>query len=198
MQSRSFNMLPPVVKNLLIINGLFYMAQHFLPSTIFNIEKWLVLMPFGTGFMPHQLVSYMFLHSTTGLWHILFNMFALWMFGKEVENTVGSKRFIQLYFFCGIGAGLIHLLVSSHPVLGASGAVYGVLTAYGVLYPNQKLMLLFPPIPMKAKYFILLIIAFDLFQGFSGANNGIANFAHVGGALFGFLYMQYLKMTLKR
>jgi len=191
-------MLPLVVKNLLIINGLFYMAQLFLPPGIFDINNWFALMPLGSErFMPHQLITYMFMHSTASYWHILFNMFALWMFGKEVENTIGSKRFLQLYFICGIGAGIIHLLVSNSPVVGASGAVYGLLVAFGVLYPNQKIMLLFPPIPMKAKYFIAILIAFDLFQGFSGAQNGIANFAHVGGALFGFLYMQFLKQTSK-
>lgn len=156
--------------------------------------NYFALWPVESGnFYPWQLVGYMFLHG--GLMHILFNMFALWMFGQAIESTWGTNRFVFYYFLTGIGAGLLQMFVSSSIVIGASGAVYGILLAFGMMFPNQYIYLLIPPIPIKAKYFVIFYGAIELFSGIGNLNSGVAHFAHLGGMLIGFILIMYWKKT---
>ncbi len=235
----NFRNIPPVVKNLLIINGLLYLATILLQSKGIDLAETLGLHYWkSAGFYPHQLVTYMFMHSSSDFTHVLFNMFAVWMFGRVLEGVWGSKRFLIFYMVTGVGAGIIQLivahlrlipLISQLPpedmnmilnegydliqsgknwigvggtinglingvTVGASGAVFGILLAFGMLFPNTELMLLFPPIPIKAKWFVLGYGALELYSGF--ANNptdNVAHFAHLGGMLFGFFLIQYWK-----
>ena len=147
-----------------------------------------------TGFGIWQLVSYGFLHG--GLAHLFFNMFALYMFGMPIERLWGTRRFLIFYFVCMVGAGLVQLLVAHlsgeiYPTIGASGAVFGLLLAFGMMYPNARIMLLFPPIPMRAKWFVIGYGILTLVFGVTGTMSGIAHFAHLGGMLFGFLLILY-------
>ena len=135
--------------------------------------------------------------------HLIFNMFMLWMFGRELELLMGARRFITYYLTCVIGAGLVQLVVagmtgSPYPTVGASGGVFGLLLAFGMAFPNRMIMLLFPPIPMKAKYMVVLFGLLELYLGLSGRTPGIANFAHLGGMLFGFLLIQYWQKPRRR
>lgn len=150
------------------------------------------LWPIGSGrFDLWQLVSYMFLHASLG--HIFFNLFALWMFGQAIENFWGTERFVVYYFLTGIGAALLHMFIGGGgaPTLGASGAVYGILLAFGMMFPERPIMLLFPPIPIKAKYFVAIFGAIELISGLTRANSGVAHFAHLGGMLIGFVLIKY-------
>lgn len=211
-----FAVFPPVIKNLLILNGLFYLAKIVAISTgtvpLAQLLNAMALYApaappvgytiFGTvaeipGFWPWQLVTYGFLHG--GFGHLFFNMFALWMFGVQIENAWGSRRFAIYYFACVIGAGLLQMLViwgEPVPTLGASGGVFGILLAFGMMYPNQYIMLLFPPIPLKAKWLVIIYGAIELFAGITGTQAGVAHFAHLGGMLFGFLLIQYWRGRL--
>ncbi len=186
--------IPNIIFALLIINGLVFALQQFAPSLMLKLfALWPVQVPW---FMPWQLVTYGFMHSQSTLMHIIFNMLMLWMFGRELEQIMGPRRFLTYYMTCVIGAGVVQLLVGAYygsgaPTLGASGGVYGILLAYGMHFPNRTLMLIFPPIPMKAKYFVILLGLFELTLGFSGAAPGIANFAHLGGRLFGFFLIRH-------
>ena len=235
-----FKNIPPVVKNLLIINGLVYLATIILENQDIHLADYLGLHYWKSPkFEIHQLITHMFMHDSSGFTHILFNMFGLWMFGKTLESIWGSKRFLIFYMIAGIGAAVTNLLVThfrlesmlmdlppdlAHMVVnegyslmmegkgfvnpiaqnanmminigmvGASGALYGVLVAFAMLFPNTELMLIFIPVPVKAKYFIPALIGIDLFLGignFSGDN--IAHFAHLGGALFGFILIKMWK-----
>lgn len=186
-----FSIFPPAVKHLLIINVLVFVALNT-PMIGNPLFQYGALWPIGSGhFEVWQLVSYMFLHA--GFGHIFFNLFALWMFGQAIENYWGTNRFVVYYFLTGIGAALLHLLVGGGgaPTLGASGAVYGILLAFGMMFPNRPIMLLFPPIPMKAKYFVAIFGAIELISGLSRASSGIAHFAHLGGMLVGFILIKY-------
>ena len=153
---------------------------------LFNAES-----PFFHSF---QVVSYMFLHG--GLEHLFFNMFALWMFGRSLEYELGSKRFLTYYLVCGIGAALIQMATVWFTgeyyvqLIGASGAVMGLLLAFGVLHPNAVIMLLIPPIPMKAKWFVIIYGVIELFSGWRGYGN-VAHFAHVGGMLWGLVLLYW-------
>jgi membrane associated rhomboid family serine protease len=133
----------------------------------------------------------MFLHA--GFGHIFFNLFALWMFGQAIENYWGTRRFTVYYFLTGIGAALIQLVVvnANVPTLGASGAVYGILLAFGMMFPERPIMLLFPPIPIKAKYFVAIFGIIELVSGITGRQGGVANFAHLGGMVFGYILIKY-------
>ncbi len=210
---------PPVVFNLLAINILVCVAFSFLPdgASGWMIEKLALFYPQSPYFMPHQLVTYMFMHAplNSNPGHLLFNMYALWMFGRILEQSMGSKRFLTYYLVTGIGAGLIQIGVMAlevtwmahqgieeisrlqeimlTPTLGASGAIFGILLAFGMLYPNARLMLIFPPIEMKAKYFVMIYGAVELFFGVSGTMDNVAHFAHLGGMLWGFLLLWYWK-----
>ncbi len=182
-----------VVKNLLIINVIIFFAVNFL-IPIPNIQQYFVLYrPFTLGFEPVQIVTHMFSHANIS--HLFFNMLGLYMFGSMVEATLGPKRFLILYLTSGLAASALQMLLSPSPILGASGAVFGITTAFATMFPNTQLMLLFPPIPMKAKYMAILFIGVGLYSGLSGTNDGIAHFAHVGGALWGFLMIIYWKQN---
>jgi membrane associated rhomboid family serine protease len=182
-----------VVKNLLIINVIVFFAVWFL-IPIPGIEHYFILYrPFTYGFEPVQIVTHMFSHAN--IQHLFFNMLGLYMFGSMVETALGPKRFLLLYLISGLAASALQMFISPVPILGASGAVFGVTTAFATMFPNTQLMLLFPPIPMKAKYMAILFIAIGLYSGFSGSNDGIAHFAHVGGAVCGFLMIVYWKQN---
>lgn len=223
-----FQVLPLVVKNLIIINALVFLAQVTLERTGgFSMENLFALHDVRSYyFKPHQIVSYMFLHG--GFDHILFNMFALWMFGSALENFWGPKKFLIFYVLCGIGAGLLHLAVLyyenidllqafySFPLdkqeelwtnpyfklntatLGASGSVFGCLAGFGYLFPNSLIYLYFF-IPIKAKWFVIAYGAMELYLGVrNSAGDNIAHWAHLGGALIGFLLVLYWNKTNRR
>ena len=214
--------LTPVVKNLLIINAIFFLATWVLPRL--ELVRWLSAFYFDSPFFkPWQPISYMFMHAN--FQHILFNMFAVFMFGPIIEQALGYKRFIEYYFITGLGALVLHMAVQAFevysvvgsvtlhdgmipanisadgmgkladiyqsPILGASGAVFGILLAFAYLFPNVELMLIFLPVPIKAKYFVAIYVVIELFSGiarFSG--DSVAHFAHIGGALFGFILLR--------
>ena len=185
-----FSVFPPAVKHLLIINLLVFLALMTpgLSGYVFGLGAlWPLSHP---NFMPWQFVTYMFLHG--GIGHIFFNLFALWMFGQSIENLWGTRRFVIYYFLTGIGAALIHILVTGAnvPMVGASGAVYGILLAFAMMFPNRPIFLLLLPIPIKAKYFVLIFGALELFNGVSSLQTGIAHFAHLGGMVVGYILIR--------
>ncbi|MEJ6981848.1 rhomboid family intramembrane serine protease [Pedobacter sp. P351] len=238
-RSSPLSNIPPVVKNLLIINVIFFIAmQLFSGNGSYPLVRYLAVYYFDSPtFRVWQVITYMFMHSPTSLMHILFNMFALFSFGPVLEYTFGSKRFLNFYLITGLGALVLQMIVQAievygitgsiinpnavtvdyatnmvslniqglsqedgqklmglytSPMLGASGAIFGVLIAFGMLFPNAELILLFIPVPVKAKYLIPCYILLELFLGvkqFSG--DSVAHFAHLGGALFGFLLIKY-------
>ena len=223
----SLNTLPEVIKNLLIINGLLFFATESLKNYGINLTTFLALHQFQSpDFMPHQLITHLFMHGN--LSHLFFNMFALWMFGKTLENIWGAKRFLIYYMITGIGAATLHLAINQYqifnlastmpemldiakqglynagnadslrltqlvstPTVGASGAVFGILLAFGMLFPNTLLYIYFA-IPIKAKYFVLAYGFLELYLGISNnpADN-VAHFAHLGGMIFGFFLIKY-------
>lgn len=187
----SFSIFPPAVKHLLIINVLFFIGLST-PMISQYLFRYGALWPLGSGmFEPWQLVSYMFLHANFS--HIFMNLFALWMFGQAIENFWGTKRFTWYYFLTGIGAALLHMFIGGGgaPTVGASGAVYGILLAFGMMFPNRPIMLLFFPVPIKAKYFVAIFGGIELFSGVVGTSSGVAHFAHLGGMLVGFILIKY-------
>jgi len=256
------NRITPVVKNLLIINVLLFLATYVFGSL--NLTRYLALFyPGSPSFQPYQFVTYMFMHG--GFTHILFNMYALWLFGTAIESSWGGKRFFIYYFFTGIGAALLHVFVNfltldaiisifnnspsvglfnffvkmhgnyfnqnvyefieqwkaspdnpifaakaskemqwvyeraiNIPTVGASGAVFGILLAFGMMYPDARLMLLIPPIPIKAKWFVIGYGVLELILAFSRPGSNIAHFAHLGGMLFGYLLIKYWIAQAKR
>lgn len=201
---------PPVVKNLIIINILVWVAQLMYDKQL-GLTMKLGLWPVGTPFFePYQVATHMFAHATYDLagrisfFHILFNMFGLYMFGRILENVWGHKRFLFFYLACGIGAAATHLIMqyvmgSFSVAVGASGAVMGVFVAFGYLFPNTELMIIPIPVPIKAKWVVILYILIDLFGGFGNmAGDNIAHFAHLGGALTGFLLVWYWNRTNRR
>lgn len=186
-----FRMLPTVVKNLLIINLIVFLATMVLEKYGYlMITNMLALNPIGSGrFRIWQLVTYMFMHANFE--HIFFNMFALWMFGYVIENYWGSRRFLFYYLVCGVGAGLCNLLVPGWSItVGASGAVYGILLAFGMMFPEERIYLYFL-VPIKAKWFVIGYAVLELFAGVTGTAAGVAHFAHLGGMIFGFLLILY-------
>lgn len=200
--------IPNVIFVLLVANGLAFAAQQLIDGARVQgpLMGLFALWPPGSmrgDFMPWQLVSYGFLHDTRHLAHILFNMFALWMFGRDLERTMGPRHFLIYYMTCVVGAGIVQLTVASmqggdYPTIGASGGVFGLLLAYGMFFPNRTVMLLFPPIPMRAKYFVIVFGLLELYLGVTGFSPGIANFAHLGGMLFGFILLQYWRGQRRR
>jgi membrane associated rhomboid family serine protease len=204
---------PPVISFLLISNAVVFLLQMvaFEPLMV-HFALW----PVGTPdviqqngelvwvppFQIWQLVSYGFLHG--GLLHLSLNLFAMWMLGVQLENAWGSRLFAIYYLVCVLGAGLIQLVVASYgvlnaeiyPTIGASGGVFGILLAFGMMFPNQRLIFLLLPVPIRAKYFVIGYGAFELFAGISGTTAGIAHFAHLGGMLVGFLLIQYWRGRL--
>lgn len=229
----------PVIRNLIIINAIFYLAT----LAIGGGETGMVLpvvtqylggfYPSSEMFQPWQIITHMFMHSHASFTHILFNMFALYMFGIQLEKVWGSKRFLIYYMVCGLGAFFLHEGVNAielyritgsiapnlsdyveifsdgsftsslpveeartligilgFPVVGASGAVFGILLGFGMLFPNTRIMLLFPPIPMKAKWFVFIYGAVELFLAFGNPGSNVAHFAHLGGMLFGYILLK--------
>lgn len=194
---------PSVVKNLIIANCVALLATTLLPFGDIIIEHFALFNVESPYFRSYQIFTYMFLHG--GFSHLFFNMFALWMFGRTLEWRLGPQRFFTYYMICGVGAALLqmgvgyaeyqHALTATGnmayqllgiPTVGASGAVYGLLLAFGVLYPNQIIMLVFPPIRLKAKWFVVIYGLLELFFGLSGYQQGVAHFAHLGGMIWGF------------
>lgn len=181
---------PPIVKNLIIINVLVFVAGMFLEGQI-DLQDKFALKPVGYGFEPYQLATHMFTHAN--VMHILFNMFGLWMFGKVLENVWGPKRFLLFYFICGVGAAVAHLAVQYFTggfsaAVGASGAVMGILAAFAYLFPNTELYIMLIPIPIKAKWAVLGMVLYDLVGGVGQVSgDNIAHFAHLGGAATGFI-----------
>ena len=200
--------LPPATAGLLWALGIGFLLQNFLPEPLL---MYFALWPLGeysagfasdgspvtVGFLPWQIISYGFLHG--GFGHVFFNGLALYMFGSSLEQTWGTRRFLAYFFICVAGAGLIQLVVVTsgitgqgvYPTIGASGGVFGLLLAYGMLFPNRQVMLLIPPIPMKARTFVIVFGAIELGMGVFSTNSGIAHFAHLGGMLFGWLVIRY-------
>ncbi len=232
--------LPPVVKNIIMINILMFLA-YFAANSVFGIDLNSLLglyFPKSEQFKPLQIVTHMFMHG--GFWHIFFNMYALFIFGPVLENVWGPKRFFIFYMVCGLGAAFTHesviffqynhliqslspgdlqvvlndgsayyhqgklftepvmqslQLLLNTPTVGASGAIFGVLLAFGVLFPNTQLMLLFPPIPIKAKYLVAGYGALELYLAVTQPGSNIAHAAHLGGMLFGYLLIRYWRKT---
>ncbi len=193
-----FQATTPVVLNLIIINALVYLIQVVFDGQEERITRELALFPYQTEyFKPYQLVTHMFTHG--GFFHLLFNMFVLWMFGSLLERAWGPKRFLIFYFICGLAAGVAHLALEFAPAVGASGAIMGLFAAFAYLFPNTELIIFPIPLPVKAKYAVALMAAFDLFGGVypaSGAN--IAHFAHLGGLVMGFILVIYWNKTDKK
>ncbi len=203
--SGGYRILPPAIKTIMIINAIVFIFSYLLADYRFGgfsiaefLYKNFALYPFGEvnpfgTFYPWQLVTYQFMHANFS--HLFFNLFSLWMFGSEVENYWGAKKFTWFYLLSGIGAGLVQLIVmqfsgSVGATVGASGAVYGVLVAFAVLNPDRRVMIIPIPIPIKSKVMVGLMIAFDLFLGLTSDGN-VAHFAHLGGAITGFLLAKY-------
>ena len=188
---------PPVVKNLIIANLIIYISVMLLPA-VSRFAYLCQLFWFGNPlFHSWQFITYMFLHS--GFSHLFFNMFALWMFGRLLEYELGQKRFFIYYIVCGVGAALIQMGVAwltgdyGITLLGASGAVFGLLLAFGVMHPNEMIYIFPLPFPIKAKWFVLGYAALELLLGTTGLERGIAHFAHIGGMLWGWLLLIYWK-----
>ena len=237
---RGFFRLPPVVKNIIMINVLLLLGYYAVKS-VFSIDLNSILglyFPKSESFKPVQILTHMFMHA--GIWHLFFNMYALYIFGQVLENVWGPKRFLIYYMVCGLGAALVHetviafeykkliniinpeelqivldqgaaylqegkvftnqtmqdlQLLLNTPTVGASGAVFGILLAFGVLFPNTQLMLLLPPIPIKAKYFVIGYGAIELYLAFTQPGSNIAHAAHLGGMLFGYILIRYWRKT---
>lgn len=184
------NRLTDVVKNLIIINAIIFVVVGYGLLPIPDLRSHFVLFPFGSQmFEYYQIVTSMFMHADPR--HLLFNMLALFFLGPIVESTLGPKRFLTLYLTAGIVSSFAHLAFSAGSAVGASGAINGVVVAFAVMFPNMKLMIFPLPFEVKAKYLVGAYIAYDLFSGLGGLNTGIAHFAHLGGALVGFLMIKY-------
>ena len=198
-----FQRTTPIVLNLIIINALVYLIQMLFdgasPATILDqkITSKIALFPIQTPyFKPYQLVTHMFAHG--GFFHLFFNMFVLWMFGTMLEKLWGPKRFLIFYLACGLAAGFAHLLLEFSPAVGASGAIMGLFAAFAYLFPNTE-MIIFPiPVPVKAKYAVALMAAFDLFGGVYPSGSNIAHFAHLGGLVMGFILVLIWNRTNTR
>ena len=207
-----YQRIPPVTRILLLVNTITFVALLLLGPLSNMIFRTCSLYPvlYSSGgtlhvnpfFMPHQLLTYMFLHAN--LMHLFFNMFSLWMFGRIIEEVFGSKRFLIFYLICGVGAGLcqeVWQIIGGVPpyaaTIGASGACYGILLAFGLTFPNERIMLLIPPIPIKAKWLIIGYVALELYLSVN-SNGNIAHIAHVGGMLFGWLCMIAWRMWPRR
>ena len=207
--------IPVVTRNIIIVNVIFFIAT--LVNENFMVSTFGLFYPTSQYFHWWQPLTHMFMHS--GFWHIFFNMYTLLIFGMAVERTIGERKFLVFYFVCGLGAAALHLGVQAlqanalmnqmadgvtkaanlyaqlkmTPTVGASGAIYGVLLAYAFLYPENKMTLLFPPVTLSAKWMVLIFLGIELLTGVSGTLDGVAHFAHLGGALFGWLLMFWWK-----
>ena len=189
---------PPITRTLIIVNVIAYLLEGLLGSRWFED---LMLWPFGRAFAPWQVLSYGFLHGS--LTHLLFNMLGLYMFGSDIERVWGEKRFLAYYFTCVISAAIAQLVVtammgSAHPTVGASGGVFGLLLAFGMMFPRRTVVLLIPPIPMPAWLFVTLYGLIELYLGITGTASGVAHFAHLGGMVGGYLLIAYWRSGGRR
>lgn len=190
---------PQVVKNLLIANCVIYLAVTLIPAINRFSAEYLQLWwgsVYSENFHSYQFITYMFLHG--GFGHLFSNMFALWMFGRTLEYELGSKRFLIYYMVCGVGAALIQVAIATlfgenMVLLGASGAVMGLLLAFGLMHPNNEIYMIPFPFPIKAKWFVIGYAVLEIALGWSGASTGIAHFAHVGGMLWGLILLLWWK-----
>ncbi len=190
--------IPEVTRNIIAINVLLFIATIYSSNTMY---EYLALFNYKSNyFHGWQMITHMFMHGS--FTHLLFNMFGLYMFGSRLEQMWGAKRFINFYLITGLGAALLHTLVQDYeitqglvsinqPTVGASGALFGILVAFAMYWPNTELFLMFVPVPIKAKWAVIGYATFELFAGISGFQAGVAHFAHLGGALFGFILVQY-------
>jgi membrane associated rhomboid family serine protease len=197
--------MPPVTQALLIANVAVFLLANMSGGWLFN---WFALWPptpgpsAAPGFQLWQLVTYSFLHG--GLAHIFFNMFGLYMFGSDIERLFGPRFYAGYYFASVLAAAVVHLVVSAwmggpaYPTVGASGGLYGLMLAYGIYFPNRQLLLLIPPIPMRARTFVIVFALIALAMGVTGTADGIAHFAHLGGMLGGWLMIQYRRGAFGR
>jgi membrane associated rhomboid family serine protease len=201
--------MPAVVKNLLIINGLMFLSRYLFED--FMIGTFSLFYPASPFFKFFQLLTHMFMHAD--LMHLFFNMYALWLFGSMIERVWGGKKFLFYYLVTGLGAACLHLFIEylkignldvneysyriadiyRTPMLGASGAVFGVLLAFGMMFPNTVLQLIIPPVRLKAIWLVVIYGVLELFFGVTQTTAGVAHFAHVGGMLFGFILITYWK-----
>lgn len=199
--------IPTVTKNLVAINILMFIAT--LINENFMVANFAMFYPASPFFKPWQILTHMFMHG--GFWHIFFNMYSLLMFGSILERSLGPKKFLIFYFVTGLGAAALHTGVEwmqarvfiangavnayqallMTPTLGASGAIYGALIGFAMLYPQAQLMLIFPPIPVKAKWLVVIFAVIELFSGINGIQESVAHFAHLGGMLFGWLLIRW-------
>ncbi|MQM30151.1 MAG: rhomboid family intramembrane serine protease [Candidatus Accumulibacter phosphatis] len=185
--------LPPVTQALIAVNILVFLAE----AVLGNAGTWfLALWPLGPQFMPTQLLSYAFVHA--GLGHLAFNMFGLYMFGSDLERVWGTRRYLIYYLGCALAAAITQLFVAGlsgeyYPTVGASGALFGLLMAYAMVFPRRVIVPLIPPIPMPAPVFVAVYGGLELILGVTGAASGIAHFAHLGGLAGGFLLMRFCK-----
>ncbi len=190
----------PVVKNLIILMIIVFLLQKIIELSQIDFYRYSLIYYFALvpilvweKYFLWQLVTYLFLHG--GVFHLFFNLLGLWMFGGELENFFGSKRFLRYFLFCGMGAGICTLIFTPLayqriPVIGASGAIYGILFAYGWLFPNRLIYLYFL-FPIPAKYFVILFGLIEFFSSLEGPGGGVSHLTHLGGLLFGLLYMAY-------
>ena len=183
--------MPPVTQAVIIINVLAFLLQSLLGD---GLTVALALWPFGTYFMPWQIITYAFLHGSTT--HLLFNMFGVYMFGSDLERVWGSRRYLTFYMVSAIAAAIAQQIVSSlsgavYPTVGASGAVFGLLLGFAMVFPRRMVVPLFPPIPMRAPIFVALYGGLELFLGVTGTQAGVAHFAHLGGMAGGYLLLRY-------
>ncbi len=239
---RGFFSMPPVVKNIIMLNILMLLAYYAAASAFsINLNSILGLyFPKSENFKPLQILTHMFMHAN--FLHLFFNMYALFIFGQMLEAVWGSKRFLIYYLVCGLGAALTHESVIAYeyaklvstispddlqlvlnegsaylkagkvfsdsgmqslqlllntPTVGASGAVFGILLAFGILFPNTQLMIIFPPIPIRAKYFVIIYGVIELYLAFTQPGSNIAHAAHLGGMLFGYILIRYWRKTTK-
>ena len=209
MFGQNFNNIPTVTKNLLIVNVILYVAT--LINENFMISTFALFYPTSQYFRWWQILTHMFMHGS--IWHIFFNMYALYIFGCVVERMIGTRKFLIFYFLCGFGAAALHIGVEAiqastlmnqiadgsqaaaqsymqlkmTPTVGASGAIYGVLIGYAMLFPTARLTLIFPPITLSAKAWVLIFVGIELLTGITGTADGVAHFAHLGGMLVGWL-----------
>jgi len=188
----------PAVQNILIANVVVFLLQSVTGGEMISS---LALWPLNGPFMPWQLVTYAFLHGS--IMHIAFNMYGLWMFGRELEALLGRKVFYQLYFASVLTAGMLQVLVTTatggmYPTIGASGGVFGILLAYAMFFPNRVIMLLLPPVALPARAFVFIYAAIELFLGVTGTQAGVAHFAHLGGMIGAYLVIRHRSRRRRR
>jgi membrane associated rhomboid family serine protease len=186
--------MPPVTTLLIAANAGVFLLLVAAPALLTSFALW----PVGAGFQPWQLLTYAFLHG--GLFHIAFNMFALYMFGSAIERVFGARRYLAYYLVCVLSAAIAQLLTAAitgavYPTVGASGGVFGLLLAYAIYFPHSRIMLIFPPIPMPARVFVVVYAVLELFLGVTGTEEGVAHFAHLGGLVGGFIMLRYWRST---